>query len=72
MITFIQANAAIVKRPFIDQGILGLVAIQSDLLNHDAVDVRALEQRKVGGNLGGARKVEPFLQAAIEFEPIAP
>jgi hypothetical protein len=69
-ITFIQANAAIVKHSFIKHLIVSLVAIQSDVLDHDVRDAGALEQRKIGSDFRVAYEVETLTQAAIEFEAI--
>src|SRR5438093_249967 len=70
-IRFVQANGAIVERTTVEHFVVGLVAIDADVLDDDIGDVGALKKREIGGDLGVALKVETLLQAAIEFETIA-
>src|SRR5262249_2360971 len=42
-----------------------------EVLDHDVCDASALQQRKVRGDLRFAFEMEPFFEAAIEFEAIA-
>src|SRR5881296_4394422 len=69
-IALIQANGAIVERALVDHFIVGLVAIDSEVLDDDVRDTGALEQREIRGDLGITVQMETLLQAAIEFEAI--
>src|SRR5437773_9375098 len=70
-IAFIQANGAIVERALVEHFIAGLVAIDSDVLDDDIRDARALQQREIRGDFRVAVEMETLFQAAIEFETIA-
>ena len=67
----VQADAAVVERAVIEHLVVGLVAIQGDVLDGDVGDVGALKQREIRGDLRIATEVEPLVQAAVEFEAIA-
>jgi hypothetical protein len=70
-IALIQADASVVEHAFIEHLVFGLVAVYGDLLDRDALDVGALQQREIGGDLGFAPEVKALTQALIELEPIA-
>ena len=70
-IAFIQANGPVVERALVDHFIVGLVAINGEVLDENVRDAGALEQREIGGDLGITLEMETFFQAAIEFEAIA-
>src|SRR5262249_13353247 len=71
-ITFIQPDAAIVKRAFVEHLVVRLVAVRGEAIDGDVGDARALKQREVGGYLRIALEVEAFLQTAIKLEAVAP
>src|SRR5439155_19715863 len=50
-IGFVQANAAIVERATVEHFVVGLVSIDTDALDDDISDVRALKEREIGGDL---------------------
>ena len=70
-IRVIETDAAIVERALVDHLVVGLVAIDGDVLDGDISDVGALKQREIRGDLGVALEVETLLQATVEFEAIA-
>src|SRR6185503_16271235 len=70
-ITLVQANRAIVERALVDHFIVSLVAIDRDVLDDDAGNARALNQREIRGDFRIPIEVETLLEAALEFEAIA-
>src|SRR5262249_30487455 len=70
-IAFIQANGAVVERALVEHGVLGLVAVDGDVLNDHVRDIGALDQCKIGGDLRITAQVETLLQATIQLEALA-
>src|SRR5262249_46884363 len=66
-IAVIEADAAIVERALVDHNVMGLVAVDGDVLDGDISDAGALKQREIRGDLGVADDVETLLEAPIEF-----
>src|SRR5262245_32675518 len=51
-IGLIHANGAVVERAFIDHFVVSSVAVDSNVLDEDVGDIRALEQRKIRATFG--------------------
>ena len=69
-ITFIEANAAIIKRAPVNHFIMGLVAIDGDVFDNHVGEAGALEKREIRGDLGIALEMETLFQAAIQFKAV--